>query len=79
MVKVKVYSTSICPYCIMVKDFLKEHNIEFEDTNVQEDHEAAKEMIEKSGQTGVPVVDVDGEIIIGFNKEKLKKALHLSQ
>ena len=78
MAKLKVYSTSMCPYCVMAKDFLKEHNIEFEDINVQEDHKAANEMIEKSGQTGVPVIEVDGEIIIGFDKEKLKKALNLS-
>jgi len=77
MVKVKVYSTSECPYCVMAKDFLKEHNIEFEDINVQENHEAADEMVKKSGQTSVPVIDVDGEIIIGFDKEKLKKALKL--
>ena len=75
--KVKVYSTTVCPYCIIAKDFLKDNKIEFEDINVQEDHNAAKEMVEKSGQTGVPVIDVDGEIIIGFDKEKLKKVLNL--
>lgn len=77
MVKVKIYSTSMCPYCTIAKDFLKEHNIKFEDINVQENQKAAKEMIEKSGQTGVPVIDVDGEVIVGFDKEKLKKALKL--
>ena len=76
---VKVYSTSVCPYCIMVKDFLKEHNIEFEDINVQENHAAAKEMIEKSGQMGVPVMDIEGKIIIGFNKEEIIKALNIKE
>ena len=75
--KVKIYSTPTCPYCAMAKEFLKEKNIEFEDINVAENREAAQEMIQKSGQMGVPVIDIDGEIIIGFDKEKLKKALKL--
>lgn len=72
-----VYSTSTCPYCIMVKDFLKEHNIKFEDINVAEDKKAAQEMVKKSGQSGVPVIDINGEIITGFDKDKIKKALKL--
>jgi len=75
--KVKVYSTSTCPYCTMAKEFLRENKIEFEDIDVGADHEKAREMIEKSGQMGVPVIDVNGEIIVGFDKEKLKKALKL--
>lgn len=75
--KILIYSTSSCPYCDMAKEFLKEHNIEFEDVNVQEDKEKAKEMVEKSGQMGVPVIDVDGEIIVGFDKEKLKRLLDI--
>jgi len=74
---VKVYTTNHCPYCKMAKDFLKENNIEFEDVNVGENHEAAHEMIEKSGQMGVPVLDVNGKIIVGFNKKEIKKALNL--
>ena len=76
-IKVKVYSTPTCPYCHMAMDFLKEHKIEFEDINVAEDHNAAKEMIEKSGQMGVPVIEIGDEIIVGFDKEKIKKALKL--
>jgi len=75
--KVKVYSTSTCPYCVMEKEWLKQNNIEFEDINVGEDKEAAKEMVEKSGQMGVPVTEINGEWILGFDKEKLKKALGL--
>jgi len=75
--KIKVYSTKSCPYCVMVKDFLKENKIEFEDIDVGENQEAAREMVEKSKQMGVPVIDVDGFIIIGFNKPLLKKALEL--
>lgn len=77
MAKVVVYSTPTCPYCYMAKDFLKEKGIEFEDVNVAADREKAAEMVKKSGQQGVPVIDVDGKIIIGFNKEELIKALNL--
>ena len=75
---VKVYSTPTCPYCIMVKDFLKENKIEFENINVAEDQKAAEEMVKKTGQMGVPVVMVDDIVIVGFNQEELKKALNLS-
>jgi len=76
--KVKVYSTTSCPWCFKAKDFLKEHNIKFEDIDVGKDHEKAKEMIEKSGQMGVPVIDIDGEVIIGFDENRIKKLLHLN-
>ena len=77
MPKVTVYSTPTCPWCHKTKDFLKEHNIPFEDVNVAADHKAAQDMIEKSGQMGVPVVDIDGQVIIGFDKNAIKKALKL--
>lgn len=77
MVKVIVYSTTICPWCHRVKDYLKQHNIKFEEKNVQEDQEAAHEMVEKSGQMGVPVIDIDGKIIVGFDKEKIDEALNI--
>lgn len=75
--KVIVYSTPSCPYCIMAEDFLKEHKIKFEHVDVSKNQERAQEMVEKSGQMGVPVIDVDGEIIVGFDQEKLEKALGL--
>lgn len=59
----------------MAKNFLKERNIEFEDIDVGNDADAAKEMIEKSGQMGVPVIDIDGEIIVGFDKVAMMKVL----
>ena len=77
MTKITVYSTTTCPYCVMVKDFLKENKVEFEDINVQENQEAAQEMVKKSGQYGVPVIDIDGEIIIGFDKSRIKELLKL--
>ena len=73
--KVLVYSTPTCPYCVMAKQYLKDKEIEFEDFNVAEDHEKAKEMMKKSGQQGVPVLDVNGEIIVGFDKAKIDAAL----
>lgn len=72
---VKVYSTSTCPYCIRAKQFLAENNIQFENIDVSADHAKAQEMIKKSGQMGVPVLDIEGKIIIGFDKEKIKSAL----
>ncbi|MBI2137795.1 glutathione S-transferase N-terminal domain-containing protein [Candidatus Woesearchaeota archaeon] len=78
MPKVKVYSTPTCPWCYKTKDFLKENNIEFEDINVASDHKAAQEMFTKSGQMGVPVTMIDNEVIVGFDKPKLKKALRMA-
>ena len=72
---VKVYSTSTCPYCHRAKDFLKEKSIAFEDIDVGANPDAGKEMMDKSGQMGVPVIDIDGQIIVGFDKEAISKAL----
>ena len=73
--KVIVYSTSTCGYCLRLKQFLEENNIEFENVDVASDQERVKEMIEKSGQMGVPVVDIDGDIIVGFEKVKISELL----
>ena len=75
---VKIWSTPSCPYCHKVKEFLNEHKIKFKDVNVASDAKAAQEMIDKSGQQGVPVIDIDGEIIVGFDEPKLKKALKIA-
>ena len=72
---VVVYSTTSCPWCHRVKDWLTEHGIKYEEIDVGADQKKAQDMIEKSGQMGVPVVDVNGQIIIGFDEEKLKGAL----
>ena len=72
---VKVYSTATCPYCKMAKDFLTEQNIPFQALDVGEDREAAKEMVEKSGQMSVPVIDIDGKIIVGFDRKAISKEL----
>ena len=76
---VKVYSTPGCPYCITLKMFLKEHNIEFENIDVSKDEKAVEEMVEKSGQMGVPVIEIDGAIIVGFDKEQISKLLKINE
>lgn len=73
--KVTIYSTPTCPFCIRTKQFLKDNNIAFEDIDVSANPAKAEEMIEKTGQMGVPVLDIDGEIVMGFDKEKIKEAL----
>lgn len=74
---VKVYSTPVCPYCVTLKGYLKSHNIQFEDIDVSKDQQAAQDMIAKSGQMGVPVVDIDGQIVVGFDKEKINQLLKI--
>lgn len=77
MANVTVYSTPTCPWCVKAKEFLKENKVTFEEVNVASDHKAAQDMIEKSGQMGVPVIDIDGTVIIGFDKNAMKKALKI--
>jgi len=74
---VVVYSTPTCPWCHRVKQFFQEHNIFFQDFDVSQNQQKAEEMVQKSGQMGVPVVDIDGEIIIGFDKDRIEEALDL--
>ncbi len=77
MTKVMVYSTSTCPWCTRVRDYLNSKNIAFEHIDVSSDREKAEEMVRKSGQQGVPVLDIDGEIIVGFDQAKIDKLLGL--
>ena len=74
---VKVYTTSTCPWCDKAKSYLKSKNVEFEELNVQDDMVAREEMIKKSKQMGVPVLDVNGTIIIGFDKPAIDIALNI--
>ena len=75
--KIIIYSTPACPYCLMAKEYFKKNNINYEEFDVSVDEKSAKEMIEKSHQLGVPVIDIDGSIIIGFDKAAIDKALGL--
>jgi glutaredoxin-like YruB-family protein len=74
---VTVYSTPSCGFCVKAKDYLRENNINFTEYDVANDRQKAEEMVKKSGQMGVPVLDINGSIIIGFNKPEIDKALGL--
>ncbi|MFA6459245.1 MAG: glutaredoxin family protein [Candidatus Paceibacterota bacterium] len=75
MKNITIYSTPTCVYCNMAKTFFKANNVAFTDYNVATDLAKRKEMIDKTGQMGVPVIDLGGEIVIGFNEEKLRSTL----
>ncbi|MEM0475423.1 MAG: glutaredoxin domain-containing protein [Candidatus Norongarragalinales archaeon] len=70
-----VYSTQTCPYCLMAKDYLKKKRVAFKEVDVGADAAAAREMTEKSGQMGVPVIEIDGKIIVGFDRAAIDEAL----
>jgi glutaredoxin-like YruB-family protein len=77
MAKVTIYSTPTCVYCKMAKDFFAKNNIKYEEYNVADDAKAREEMVNKSHQLGVPVIDIDGQIYVGFNRAAIAKALNL--
>ena len=74
---VKLYSTNWCTYCKMVEDFFRENKVKFKNVNVQRNQKAAEEMKKKTGQTGVPVIEINGKIVIGFDIKKMRKYLKL--
>lgn len=74
---VTIYSTPSCVYCRLAKQYFKENNVDFQEIDVAADQQKAEEMIEKSGQLGVPVIEIDKEVIVGFDKPKIQKALGL--
>jgi len=77
MTKVKVYSTPTCPFCMKAKEFFKKHKVEYKDFNVAENEKARDEMIEKSGQMGVPVIEIGDEIFVGYDEKLLKEKLNI--
>ena len=74
---VRIYSTPMCPYCFTLKTLLKERNIEFEDIDLSQDEKTKEEIIKKTGQIGVPVVEIDGQYVVGFDKEKIFQLLNI--
>ncbi|MBI4085893.1 MAG: glutaredoxin family protein [Candidatus Liptonbacteria bacterium] len=78
MSQVTIYTTPSCVYCRMAKEFFKKNNVAYEEHNVAEDDKAREEMVKKSRQLGVPVIDVNGEIFVGFDQKGLKKALNIA-
>ena len=77
MPKVRIFSTPTCSFCIVLKNFLKDNGVEFEDVDVSQDKQAQQEMVEGSGQMGVPVTEIDGEYIVGFDQGRIKEKLGL--
>ena len=75
MKDVKIYSTPTCHFCHMAKDYFQENNIQYTEFNVAEDTEKRAEMMEKTGQMGVPGIEIGGEVVIGFNEAKIKELL----
>jgi len=73
--KAKIYTTQICPFCTMAKEYLEKKGVEVQEIDVSASHKKAEEMIRKSGQTGVPVIDIDGEIIKGFDVPRIEEVL----
>ncbi|MBI4095104.1 MAG: glutathione S-transferase N-terminal domain-containing protein [Candidatus Liptonbacteria bacterium] len=78
MKKIKIYSTPSCVYCKKAKEFFRAQNIQYEEVNVAEDEAALREMMEKSHQMGVPVIDIEGEILVGYDQRRLMHALGIS-
>jgi glutaredoxin-like YruB-family protein len=77
MAQVKVYSTPTCPYCIRAKKYLSDKGIAFENIDVSTDEEALKQMVDVSGQMGVPVLVIDGDVIVGFDQSRIDQKLGL--
>jgi len=72
---VTIYTAPTCVYCKLAKEYFKQNGIEFKEVNVAQDQQAAMRMVEKSEQTGVPVIEIDDKIIIGFDRDAIKEAL----
>jgi len=77
MAKIRLFSTPICPYCFSLKRFLEEKGVEFEEIDVSSDEKFMNEVLEKTKQTTVPVLDIDGEFIVGFDRKKICEVLKI--
>lgn len=73
---VKIYTTPTCPYCLMAKDYFNAKKLPFKEIDVSTDQEKAEEMVKLSGQMGVPVIQIDDVIIVGFDKERIEKIIN---
>lgn len=75
MKDIKIYSTPTCPYCLMAKEYFKSKGIDYVDKDVSRDKDALQEMVSLSGQMGVPVIYIDGEVIVGFDRNRIEELL----
>ena len=78
MPHVKIYTTMSCVFCKMAKEFFKANNVAYEEVSVESDLSAQEEMIKKSGQLGVPVIEINGSVVVGFDKERVSDLLGIS-
>ena len=76
MSQIKIYTTPTCTYCTMAKNWFRQQDIPFTEFNIARDLKRAEEVMRKTGQAGVPVIDVNGKMIVGFNKPEIERALH---
>ena len=76
---VKVYTSPSCPYCFTLKEFLKENNIKFEEIDVSKDEKAKNKVIKRTGKMEVPMIEIGDEVIVGFDREKICKALNINE
>lgn len=76
---VVIYTTSWCAYCKAAKEYLRSHNVSFEEVDVEHDYEAARALVEKTQQAGVPVIEIGDETIIGFNRQAIDGALRANK
>ncbi|OGZ19242.1 MAG: NrdH-redoxin [Candidatus Nealsonbacteria bacterium RBG_13_38_11] len=74
---VRIFTTPACPYCLTLKGFLKDHNVAFEEIDVSQDSKSCDYIIEKTGKMEVPVIDIEGEVIAGFDRQKIVKLLKI--
>ena len=79
MPKVRLFTSPSCPFCYSLKDFLKEKGIEFEEIDVSQDEKTREEMIKKTGRLEAPIIEIDGQIVVGFDKEKICKLLNINE
>jgi len=77
--KIKIYSTPTCSACYVLKMFLKEHNIDFQEIDVSQDEKAREEIIERSGKIEVPIIEIDDEIVVGFDKKEICRLLNIKE
>lgn len=73
--KIKVYTTTWCVYCRMVKEYLKNKGVAFEEVDVEHDRQAAMDLVQRTGQAGVPVIDIGDQTILGFDRQRIDLAL----
>jgi glutaredoxin-like YruB-family protein len=78
MPKIKIYTTPFCVYCQKAKDFFQKNNVNYEEIDVTKDDDALNQMVKKSGQMGVPVIEIGNQIIVGFDQNKIKSLLNLN-